>query len=446
MSSSADKIAYLRSLPSIRHRCSKVFALAEQGKLDYWTLDLSQEDKIVDFVCELIARDYGNDYDSIPPHGRWRHFVGGRVDPLLEKWEKDNVDPLEKARRLVDLMVVSVLMDAGAGNDWKFSPKEGGEEIGRSEGLAVGSLEMFEKGVFSGSEAQPYQVDAVGLSKITPQQISDAMQVSASNPMTGIEGRADLLIRLASVLTDEANSALFTQASSSRPGHLVDYLLAHPTSQTIPSAVLGTKIAVDMPTMWEVVVSGLSGVWPAARSKIDGVTLGDVWPVDCLERESTAEADEYVSFHKLSQWLTYSLIEVMEKLLNWQFIGKELMTGLPEYRNGGLLIDYGLLKPNIPALLKHFSLPVPSSPSEYPTLLDLPPLDPSLSPIVEMRAVTIIMLDRLAVGIRKKVGVELSLPQVLEAGTWKAGREVAKRLRPETAGPPFNYIADGTVF
>ncbi|GAA5988026.1 hypothetical protein JCM11641_002135 [Rhodosporidiobolus odoratus] len=446
MSSSSDKISYLRSLPSIRERCFKVFALAEQDKLDYWHLDLSVEPKIVDFVCELIARDYGTDYDSIPPHGRWRHFVGNRVDPLLQKWAEENVDPLEKARRLVDLMVVSVLMDAGAGNDWKFSPKEGGERIGRSEGLAVGSLEMFEKGMFSSVEGQPFRVDSVGLSKITPQQISDAMQVSESNPMTGIDGRAQLLVRLASVLNAEANAALFTKASSSRPGHLVDYLLAHPTSQTVPSAVLGTKVAVKIETMWEIVVSGLSGVWPAARSKIDGVSLGDVWPVDCLKKETKEEGDEYVSFHKLSQWLTYSLIEVMETILNWQFIGKEQMTGLPEYRNGGLLIDFGLLKPNIPALLSHFSLPIPSSPSDYPSLLSLPALDPSLSPIVEMRAITIIMLDRLATGIRNKVGVELSLPQVLESGTWKAGREIAKKLRPETAGPPFKYVADGTVF
>lgn len=189
----------------------------------------------------------------------------------------------------------------------------------------------------------------------------------------------------------------------------------------------------------------------------------------------------------------------MEKLLNWQFVGKELMTGLPEYRNGtsrfslsllpsfvsrspspliehgiprighgcplrrdlistllhndnadsrplaslagGLLIDYNLLVPNIPALLRYSNLPVPSSPSSYPTLLEIPPLDPSHSPIVEMRAVTIIMLDRLADGIRKKIGYELSLPQVLESGTWKSGREVAKRLRPETSGPPFQYIA-----
>ncbi|GAA5892711.1 URC4/urg3 family protein [Sporobolomyces salmoneus] len=441
--SSTEQISYPRSLPSIRERCQRVFSLAEQSQLEYWTLDLSQESRIIDFVCDLIARDYGTDYASIPPHGRWRHFVGDRVKPLLEAWNvEEGVDDLEKARRLVDLMVVSVLMDAGAGNEWKYQPKEGGEKIARSEGLAVGSLEMFEKGLCSGVEGQPSRVDAIGLSKITASQVSDAMQVSESNPMTGIEGRAQLLIRLADVLTSPANSSYFSQNGEQRPGHIIDYLLSHPTSQAVPSPVMGKKIAVKMETMWEIVVGGLSGVWPAARTKIDGVSLGDVWPVDCLKKQDKGEGEEFVSFHKLSQWLTYSLIEVMEKLLGWSFIGKEQMTGLPEYRNGGLLIDFNLLQPKIPALLESFSLPVPSSASEYPTLLEVPPLDPSHSAVVEMRAVTIIMLDRLADGIRKKLGVELTLPQVLEAGTWKAGREIAKKLRPQTGGPPFQYVAE----
>lgn len=156
---SAARISYLRSLPSIRTECAKVFALAEANQLEFWDVDLTKEDAVVDFVCALIARDYGTDYSSIPPHGRWRHFVGGRVDPLLAKWCADGVGALEVARRMVDLMVASVLMDAGAGNTWKYSPKEGGEPIARSEGLAVGSLEMFENGLFSGVEGQPFRVD-----------------------------------------------------------------------------------------------------------------------------------------------------------------------------------------------------------------------------------------------------------------------------------------------
>ncbi|GAA5994293.1 URC4/urg3 family protein [Rhodotorula paludigena] len=447
MSTHADKIAYFRSLPSIRERCQRVFALAQQNQLEYWTLDLSQESTIVDFVCGLISRDFGTDYDSIPPHGRWRHFVGNRVDPLLEAWDAEVLQPLEQARRLVDLMVVSVLLDAGAGNDWKYTPKEGNEKIGRSEGLAVGSLEMFEQGMFSGDASQPHRVDAVGLGNITTDDVAKALEVSDSNPMTGIEGRAQLLVRLGSVLADPASSAYFTKDGTSRPGHLVDYLLSHSTSQAVPSPVQGTKVAVKMDTMWDIVVSGLSGVWPAARTKIDGVSLGDVWPVDCLKKQDgTKEFDELVSFHKLSQWLTYSLIEVMEKLLNWTFVGKEQMTGLPEYRNGGLLIDFNLLQPNIPAMLASFNVAAPASASAQPTLLDVPPFPASHSAMVELRAVTVCMLDRLRDGINKKLGVELSLPQVLESSTWKGGREIARKLRPDTAGPPFRYIADGTVF
>lgn len=155
-----ERIAYLRSLPSIRERCHRVFDLALKDELDYWMVDMSKQDDIVSFVCSLIERDYGSDYDSIPPHGRWRHFVGQRVEPLLEQWHRDGVDPLEVARRMVDLMVASVLVDAGAGAEWTYTPKEGGAQpIGRSEGLAVASLEMFEKGMFSGLSDQPCRVD-----------------------------------------------------------------------------------------------------------------------------------------------------------------------------------------------------------------------------------------------------------------------------------------------
>ncbi len=31
-------------------------------------------------------------------------------------------------------------------------------------------------------------------------------------------------------------------------------------------------------------------------------------------------------------------------------------------------------------------------------------------------------------------------------GTWKAGREIAAKLRPDTKGPPIEVISDGTVF
>ena len=39
-------------------------------------------------------------------------------------------------------------------------------------------------------------------------------------------------------------------------------------------------------------------------------------------------ADESVAFHKLSQLLTYSLLEPMQKILGWEIKGTEVMTGM----------------------------------------------------------------------------------------------------------------------
>lgn len=62
------------------------------------------------------------------------------------------MDSLECARRLVDLFLVSVLLDAGAGDTWRFSEESTGLKIGRSEGLAVASFYAFKSGIFSSGE------------------------------------------------------------------------------------------------------------------------------------------------------------------------------------------------------------------------------------------------------------------------------------------------------
>jgi hypothetical protein len=68
------------------------------------------------------------------------------------------VDRVEQARRLIDLVLVSVLVDAGAGQVWKYTTEEG-ERIGRSEGLALASFDMFLNGYFSSSADVPDRVD-----------------------------------------------------------------------------------------------------------------------------------------------------------------------------------------------------------------------------------------------------------------------------------------------
>ncbi|KAI0694138.1 DUF1688-domain-containing protein [Cytidiella melzeri] len=424
--------SYLRTLPAIRERCSRVHALAKQGKLQYFEYHPEKEDTVATFCIDIITRDFGTNFATIPPHGRWRHLDAGRprVEPLIEQWKASAKPPSEKeiARRLIDLFLVSVLLDAGAGNTWSYRDSASGQSFSRSEGLGVASFVMFEEGFFSSDSSNPYQADAEGLARVSHEKTAAAMQVTAENPMVGIEGRTSLLQNLSTAL--KTNPTFF--GSSARPGGLVDFLESE-------SIVEGSTRLVPIASLWAVLMEGLAPIWPA-RLKLGGIPLGDVWPCDALKPDALNDTDALVPFHKLTGWITYSLLEPLQKILGWKFDGVEDMTGLPEYRNGGLLVDLGVLT------LKPGALP----PSAYPgPQSTIPRLIPSHSAIVEWRAMTVIELDRIADLIRTKLGLtreQLTLAQVLESATWKGGREIAKLKRPETGGPPIDIDSDGTVF
>lgn len=143
--------------------------------------------------------------------------MGGRprIDQLLASWPS-SVDAPERTRRLLDLFVVSVLLDAGAGSKWQYKSKQSGKIYRRSEGLAVASLEMFQAGLFSGDGQQPCRVDAAGLKKLDVEKLEKGLQVSIENPIAGLEGRSGLLIRLGDALR---NTKYFGR--DARPGNML---------------------------------------------------------------------------------------------------------------------------------------------------------------------------------------------------------------------------------
>lgn len=172
----------------------------------------------IDMVLIRSQRDFAPNYADIPPHGRWQHFnVGGkdRIDQLLRSWPS-SVDSQERTRRLLDLFLVSVLLDAGAGTAWCYRSKESGKVYRRSEGLAVASLEMFKTGLFSSDKEQPCQVDGEALTRLSVDALGKGLQVGEENPMTGLEGRAGLLMKLGKALN---NQELF--GSDARPGNML---------------------------------------------------------------------------------------------------------------------------------------------------------------------------------------------------------------------------------
>jgi hypothetical protein len=148
--------------------------------------------------------------------------VGGRprVEQLLASWPLSLVDAHERCRRLLDLFVGSVLLDAGAGTQWQYKSKENSKIYRRSEGLAVASYEMFKAGTFSSDPSELCQVDSKGLKALTEEIVAKGLQVSPENPIEGLGGRTGLLVRLGDAVT---NRTIFGE--SERPGNMLGTLL-----------------------------------------------------------------------------------------------------------------------------------------------------------------------------------------------------------------------------
>ena len=436
MTHDQQTIAYLRTPQAIRERCDRVLDLAEANQLHYFGCDLTQLENVARYVIQVMQDDYPD--FNIPFHSRWQHFEVGNVPRLAELEEKlAGLTPLQKAQTKFDLAIVSVLLDAGAGADWQYVEAETGQVFRRSEGLAVASFRMFCQGMFSSNPEYPLQADTKGLQKLTVEQLAQGFQVSSTNPLLGLEGRVKLLQRLGESL--QTHPELFGDENP-RPGNLVKYLLSLSSREgdavegSLIDKVMETTDNLSKPTFLgklpaEVVLSavleGLGDIW-SGRLAIAGVNLGDVWYHSALSGEKPS--DHYIPFHKLSQWLTYSLLEPLQEL-GLEITGLDELTGLAEYRNGGLCLDLGLIVVKDPAILQQRHLPG----SEV---------------IVEWRALTVSLLDRIAEAIRKQLNLtatQLPLVKVLQGGTWTAGRKIAAQLR-EGGVPPIQIDSDGTVF
>lgn len=424
MSASEDEtaIAYLRSPLAIRARCENILEAGLAGKLAHFAVDLSAMSVVLDEVVAVTRTQYPT--LDIPVHGRMNHFRAGDVDRVAALDTKLAALPEdERARSWIDLVMVSVLLDAGAGDAWRFREAGTNLSIGRSEGLAVASYWAFRTGLFSSEPTtHPFRVDASALRKLDPGELAHAFQVKADNPLVGLEGRTGLVRAFGDALSSAVE--IFP---GERPGGLLDHLQWVSIEKRAPggSAIRKMVTKIDAPSILSALLEGLGPIWPG-RIELAGTNLGDVWPHSAAG--GTGPSAGLVPFHKLSQWLAYSLFEPLSRAgLSVTLPGA--LTGLPEYRNGGLLVDLGVLVPKHPDVLG----------GEHA---------PGDEVIVEWRALTVALLDRVAEGVRQKLGktpVELSLAHILEGGTWAAGRAVAARLR-DGGGSPIRIKSDGTVF
>lgn len=403
-----SQVDYLLSTRAIRDRAETIYELARAGKTSF-SVHPERLNEVADFVTEVTLANYPD--LKIPFHSRWGHFQVGKINRLKDLEAKlAHLDLNERVRAKLDLAVVSVLLDAGSGPGWSYLEKTTGQKFARSEGLAVASFHMFLAGAFSSDPSRPLQADVRGLAQFTAEKLAEGFQVSSSNPLAGLEGRAKLIRSLSQAL--EMSPHYFGRAG--RPGHILDHCFDQALCRKVPAVKL-----------LNVVLRGFAPIWPG-RVTLDGQNLGDVWHYAPLGAENDTKA--LVPFHKLSQWLTYSLIEPIEEA-GLPILDLDEMTGLAEYRNGGLILDKKLVELRDPSMATRSHLP--SSPL-----------------IVEWRALTVAFLDRLGEQVRKNLGKtkeEFPLARVLEGGTWWAGRKIAASLRTD-GGPPLKLESDGTVF
>ena len=411
----------LRTTGAIRERSTQLASRARQGESSWFVIDEGFLDTAADAVVAATRARYPKLH--IPVHSRWRHFEAGGID---RKAELDRllqgVPPILRGHSMIDLTVVSVLLDAGAGPDWKYVEPATGKTFTRSEGLAVASFHAFTAGLFSSDKNHPCQVDSEGLRALVTDHLASAFQVTEANPLVGVEERAILLRRLGEAMAEQPE--IFGDIG--RPAGLFDTIISPLGPDAPHTATVGAH------TILSELLRTLSSIWPATNA-IGDMPLGDCWRHAAVRETGQAAVagggltDGWIPFHKLSQWLTYSLIEPFA----WsgvQVNGLDQLTALPEYRNGGLMIDSGLLRLRDESVAREIWRPGDEI-------------------IVEWRALTVALMDDVARAVRHQLRLgesQLPLACVLEGGSWAAGRELAQRRRGGL--PPLTVASDGTVF
>ncbi len=397
----------LLSAAAVRNRCNAIGAAATTGETKWFRYVPTRLSDCIEIVANECLANYPD--LNIPYHSRWRHFTVGDVD-LWQHYVQQklgDVDAKGRTRSAIDLVFVSVLLDAGAGDNWRYIDPVTGVCLERSEGLAAASIDLFFNHIARFEPEHGFVVDSKAILDCSVKTIENAFQHTNENPLLGVEGRVQLLHGLANTLGQLSSQGI------TRPGNIYDLLLLESEDESIAAG-----------DVLEIFLELFNGMWPSGLVQ-DAIHLGDCGRHQLLQCDD--ETNGLVPFHKLSQWLTYSLLEPLQ-WAGLEVTGLDQLTGLPEYRNGGLLLDTGVLVPVDPDL------------NGQRLLIDS-------ESVVEWRALTVWLLDEIAAGVRDKFGMtadQLPLASVLQGGTWSAGRKLAREKR--SGKPPLNLAIDGTIF
>ncbi len=389
---------------SIRHCSNLLFERALRDSLSHFSLDGRKLDEL---VGDVVTRA---DLRTAPLHTQWRNFdFGGveRISQLDSQLSNQLADPIDRAKSRLDLLFLNEALETGGNGSWRYFDSVSGHFISRTEGLATATLRLFQNGFFSSDTHQPCRVDAQRLRAISAEEFRCALQISADNPIAGgVESRLDRLSLFAFYL--EAHRE-FQVDSSVRPGNILNAF--SPTG------------AQPIEPLFSFLAQSLTHIWPGNIH--EGKALGDAWRHSALDDDATVKG--IVPIHRITQWLHYAIEPVMREFCQGT-LQTETLTGLPGYRNSGLLIDRGVLVARDAELAKRT-------------------LHLGDEPIVELRALTIGAMDHVLKQVREAASMDsASLPMAKLNGIfWRAGREIAAAVRPD-GSPPFKVMDQGVPF
>lgn len=413
MQDAQSPIAFLRSPHAVRQRAEAVLTAGLAGELAHFRVELDAMPRVIDRVARVTQRRYPD--LRVPWPSRLDRLRLGGHDRLAPIRAGLADDPEERARVLFEIAIISILLGAGAGGKWRYRERSTGMVIGRTEGLALASFHAYVDGLFSNDPDRPLRADAEALDALDPLRFARALDVKGDNPMEGLAGRTELLSQLGSAM--RAASHFFGEPEP-RLGHLFDAMKARASKTSRGRSIPARR-------MLSMILEAFSPIWPS-RHTVMGVSIGDVWPHPFAGGAGPSAG--LVPFHTFSQWMTYSLIGVLEEAGILVDDVAEL-PGMTEYRTCGLFVDDGVL--------------VPRSESVRTVIHDV-----GSEPIVEWRALSLALLGRVGAGLREALGVDgdaMPAACVIEGGTWAAGREAAREQRSDGT-PPILARTDGTVF
>ncbi len=206
--------SHLLTANAVRLAASRMFEDAAANALQCWTIDIDALPAVADLVAAITRQNYPD--LVIPFHSRWRHFdVGG-----LDRWARlqsiwHGISTREMARRAFDLVIPSVLCDAGFAGQWTYFDAATGKSFNSSEGLALASFELY-RNAAAMNPANAWEAD--WLENLSDFTFTQVFQVSDSNPLVGVAGRVQLLQSLGQAC--HARPDMFAANGKARPGGL----------------------------------------------------------------------------------------------------------------------------------------------------------------------------------------------------------------------------------